>query len=169
MPKYIMNSAGDQFFPPDSWKFYFDDLKGEKYLRYIANTDHGLNPEAYINIASFYNAIRTNTPRPKFTWERTADGSLEVQCETQPTKVVLWQATNAEGRDFRMEKIGKAYVSAPAAESSPGVYRANVKAPEKGWTAFFLEMEFPNPSFKFPFKFTTGISIVPDTYPEQKN
>jgi PhoPQ-activated pathogenicity-related protein len=169
MPKYIMNSAGDQFFPPDSWKFYFDDLKGEKYLRYIANTDHGLNPEAYINMASFYNAIRTNTPRPKFTWKKAGDGSLEVKCETQPTKVVLWQATNAEGRDFRMEKIGKAYVSAPVSESSPGVYRADVKAPEKGWSAFFLELEFPNPNFKFPFKFTTGVSIVPDTYPAPKN
>ena len=168
MPKFIMNSAGDQFFPADSWKFYFDDLKGEKYLRYFPNTDHGLNAEAYMNMASFYSAVRTNTPRPKFTWKKADDGSLEVTCETKPAKVLLWQATNPEGRDFRLEKIGKAYTSAPVTESAPGVYRADVKAPEKGWTAFFLEMEFPNPSFSLPFKFTTGVSILPDKYPNAK-
>ncbi|MBX7256704.1 MAG: PhoPQ-activated pathogenicity-related family protein [Candidatus Hydrogenedentes bacterium] len=168
MPKYIINAAGDQFFPPDSWKFYFDDLKGEKYLRYIPNTDHGLSPEAYFNMASFYNAVLTNTPRPKFTWSKGADGSLEVRCEDKPTQVLLWQATNPEGRDFRLEKIGKAYVSSPAEETEPGVYRAAIQAPEKGYTAFLLEMEFPNPGFQSPFKFTTGISIVPDTYPGAK-
>ena len=91
--------------------------------------------------------------------------TLAVTCETKPTKVLLWQATNPEGRDFRMEKIGKVYTSAPVTESAPGVYRADIKAPEKGWTAFFLEMEFPNPASKLPFKFTTGVSIVPDVYP----
>ena len=168
MPKYIMNSTGDQFFPPDSWKFYYDDLKGEKYLRYIPNTDHSLNPEAYLNIASFYHAIINNTPRPEFTWKRSPEGALEVRCKTAPTKVLLWQATNPEGRDFRLEKIGKAYTSSPVTESEPGVYRAAVAAPPKGWTAFLLEMEFPNPGFKYPFKFTTGVSVVPDVYPPKK-
>src|SRR5215813_15312983 len=28
MPKFIVNSAGDQYFLPDSSQFYFDDLKG---------------------------------------------------------------------------------------------------------------------------------------------
>jgi PhoPQ-activated pathogenicity-related protein len=165
MPKYILNSTGDQFFLPDSWKFYFDDLKGEKYLRYMPNTDHGLSAEAYMNMASFYNALITDTPRPKFAWKMVKDGSLEVKCETKPTKVLLWQATNPNARDFRLEIIGKAYVSAALEESAPGTYRAAIKAPEKGWTAFLIELEFPNPSFQFPFKFTTGVSVVPDTYP----
>lgn len=165
MPKYILNGTGDQFFPPDSWKFYFDDLKGEKYMRYIPNTDHGLNLDAYMNMASFYHAVMTNTPRPKFTWKKNDDNSLEVRCETQPSKVTLWQATNPEGRDFRLEKIGKAYTSAPVEPVEPGVYRAAVTAPEKGWTAFLIELEFPNPNFSAPFKFSTGVVIVPDTYP----
>ncbi|MDZ4860525.1 MAG: PhoPQ-activated protein PqaA family protein [Candidatus Hydrogenedentes bacterium] len=169
MPKYIMNSTGDQFFPPDSWKFYFDDLKGEKYLRYVPNTDHGLNLEAYVNMASFYHAVMTNTPRPKFTWSHAADGALEVRCETKPTNVLLWQATNPDARDFRMEIVGKPYVSSPVEESEPGVYRAAIPAPKKGWTAFLLELEFPNPGIKYPFKFTTGVSIVPDVYPAAKD
>jgi PhoPQ-activated pathogenicity-related protein len=166
MPKYIVNSAGDQFFPSDSWKFYFDDLKGEKYLRYMANTDHGLGLEAYFNMASFHHALLAGTPRPKFTWKMEDDGSLEVRCETEPTKVLLWQATNPDARDFRMESIGKVWNSTPV-DGQAGVYRAAPAVPDKGWTAFFLEMEFPNPAFDQPFKFTTGISVLPDTLPHE--
>ena len=169
LPKYIVNSTGDQFFPPDSWKFYFDDLKGEKYLRYIPNTDHGLNIEAYLNLSSFYHAVISNTPRPTFTWSKAEDGTLEVRCETKPTKVLLWQATNPAARDFRMEIIGKTFVSAPLEEVEPGVYRSAIKAPEAGWTAFLIELEFPNPAYKHPFKFTTGVSIVPDVFPPAKS
>ena len=42
MPKLIINAAGDQFFLPDSSRFYFDDLPGEKHLLYEANADHSL-------------------------------------------------------------------------------------------------------------------------------
>jgi PhoPQ-activated pathogenicity-related protein len=35
MPKFIVNASGDQYFPPDSSQFYFGDLPGEKYLRYV--------------------------------------------------------------------------------------------------------------------------------------
>ena len=42
LPKYVVNAAGDQFFTPDSSRFYFDDLKGPKYLRYVPNGDHSL-------------------------------------------------------------------------------------------------------------------------------
>jgi PhoPQ-activated pathogenicity-related protein len=50
-------------------------------------------------------------------------------------------------------------------EPVDGVYRAAPATPENGWTAFFLEMEFPNPAFNAPFKFTTGISVLPNTFP----
>ncbi|MFN7918506.1 MAG: PhoPQ-activated protein PqaA family protein [Bryobacteraceae bacterium] len=53
MPKYMVNSAGDQFFIPDSSQFYFDKLKGERYLRYIPNTDHSLrNSDAPLGLPS---------------------------------------------------------------------------------------------------------------------
>lgn len=165
MPKYIINSAGDQFFPPNSWEFYFDDLKGEKYLRYVPNTDHGLNMEAYLNVASFHNAIINNTPRPDFSWRRESDGNLVVECETEPSKVLLWQATNPDARDFRLETIGEAYTSTELAPAEPGVYKTAMAAPEKGWTAFLIELEFPNPDFMLPFKFTTGVSVLPDVWP----
>ena len=43
LPKYIVNGSGDQFFVPDSSRFYYDDLQGEKHLYYVPNTDHGVD------------------------------------------------------------------------------------------------------------------------------
>jgi PhoPQ-activated pathogenicity-related protein len=169
MPKYICNSSGDQFFPPNSWQFYWNDLQGEKEIMYVPNTDHGLNAGAYMRLASYYHSVLSGTPRPSFSWTRDdKDGSLHVKCETKPSKVTLWQATNPDARDFRLESLGPKYTESPLAETKPGEYDANIKAPEKGWTAFFIEVQFPSPDFPMPFVFTTGISIVPDTYPEKK-
>ena len=164
MPKYIVNSTGDQFFPPNSSKYYFDDLKGEKYLRYMPNTDHGLSLEAYLNVASFYNALLAGTPRPEFTWKSEADGTLVVNCTTAPEKVLLWQAHNPKAKDFRLEEIGKAYTSTLLTGEN-GVYRARPELPDAGYTAFMIELTFKNPDFPLPFVFTTGMNILPDTYP----
>lgn len=168
MPKFIINGSGDQFFTPDSWKFYFDDLKGEKFLCYVPNADHGLNAGAYFLLASFYQTLLSGAPLPKFTWSKAEDGSLTVKCETRPVKVLQWKAYNPDARDFRLETLGPKYESSPAVEREPGVYVSDVKATDKGWTAFFLELEFTNPDFSAPLKFTTGVSIVPDTYPGRK-
>lgn len=165
MPKYILNAAGDQFFPADSWRFYFDGLKDEKYLCYFPNCDHGLNADAYFRLASFFHALLAETPRPKFSWDKAADGALTVRCETKPTKVTLWKAVNPDARDFRLETLGPKYESTPLPLNESGLYVSDVKTAEKGWTAFFLEMQFPNGDFPLPFVFTTGVSIVPDTYP----
>jgi PhoPQ-activated pathogenicity-related protein len=166
MPKYILNSAGDQFFTPDSWKFYFNDLVGEKHLRYMPNTDHGLSIEAYMNAASFYNALLAGTPRPEYSWKIEADGALEMTCKTAPEKVLLWQAHNPKARDFRLEEIGAAWTSTPL-EGKDGVYRALPEIKE-GYTAFMIEATFKNSGFPMPFVFTTGVSILPDTYPGKK-
>jgi PhoPQ-activated pathogenicity-related protein len=166
MPKYLVNSAGDQFFLPDSSQFYYDDLQGEKYLRYVPNCDHGLrDTDAVESIGAFYSAILTDRPRPKFSWkaDRKA-GTIEVRTTDQPKAVNLWQATNPEGRDFRLEKIGKAYKSSPLEDQGGRVYLAKVAAPAKGWTAFFVEMVYDSGG-AFPFKFTTEVVVVPDVLP----
>ena len=43
MPKYLINASGDQFFLPDSWKFYYKNLLGQKHLRYVPNAGHSLD------------------------------------------------------------------------------------------------------------------------------
>ncbi len=162
MPKLIMNASGDEFFLPDSSQFYFGDLKGVKYLRYVPNTKHGLNgSDAPESLEAFYTAIINRKPLPKFSWTKEADGSLVVRTTDKPKEVNLWQATNPNKRDFRLDVIGKAYQSSPVKDDGNGVYTAKVSLPPTGWTAFFVELVYDSGG-KYPFKFTTEVSVIPD-------
>lgn len=166
MPKFIVNSAGDQFFLPDSSQFYFDDLPGEKYLRYVPNSDHSLRgTDAFDSVAAFYDAVLRGAPRPKFHWKFDRKGRVRVtSTDGEPSSVKLWRATNSEARDFRLESVGPIYTSTDLTAIKPGVWEANVEKPEKGWTAFFVELTYPSGG-KHPFKFTTDVEVIPDTLP----
>ncbi|HLJ93088.1 MAG TPA: PhoPQ-activated pathogenicity-related family protein [Gemmataceae bacterium] len=167
MPKFVLNAAGDQYFPPDSSKFYFDDLPGVKYLRYVPNADHSLRgSDAQDSILAFYQAILNRSPLPRFSWKVLTDGSLRVQTEDKPAEVHLWQATNPKARDFRLVTIGPAYKQSPLERTADGAYLAKVATPATGWTAFFVELTFPG-SGTVPFKFTTPVQIVPDVLPHR--
>jgi PhoPQ-activated pathogenicity-related protein len=165
MPKYIINAAGDQYFLPDSSRFYFDDLKGEKYIRYVENTDHSLkNSDAREGLIAFYEAFLKNKERPKFFWKFENDGSIKVTTVTKPSEVKLWQATNPEKRDFRLMSIGPAYKSTVLTEHKDGVYIGKVDPPAKGYTAYFIELTFPTGT-KYSEKFSTSVRVNPDTLP----
>jgi PhoPQ-activated pathogenicity-related protein len=165
LPKLMINSAGDQFFLPDSSQFYFDDLKGQKYLRYVPNTDHSLRrSDAPMSLVAFYDSVLNGNKRPEFSWKFEKDGSIQVKTKDQPSEVLLWQATNPEARDFRLEKIGPAYTSTKLTDEGGGTYVAKVAKPVKGFTAYFVEMTFPSGA-KYPLKFTTAVRVTPDVYP----
>jgi PhoPQ-activated pathogenicity-related protein len=165
MPKYIINSSGDQFFLPDSSQFYFDELKGEKYLRYVPNTDHSLRgSDVWQTLTAFYNAILNNQPRPRFGWKFGKDGSIRVTTADAPSAVKLWQGTNPKHRDFRLEAVGPIFKATELQPVKKGVYLAKVEKPASGWTAYFVELTFPS-SIKYPFKFTTPVRVTPDVLP----
>ena len=165
MPKFIINSCGDQFFLPDSSRFYFNDLPGTKYLRYVPNTDHSLkNSDAAETLLACYHAILNQTPLPRFSWTLEKDGSIRVQAVDSPKEVKLWQATNPNARDFRLETLGPRWQSSSLTNESRNVYVGRVEKPAKGWTAFLVELTFPNGG-PVPFKFTTQVRVVPETLP----
>jgi len=143
MPKYVINSTGDEFFLPDSSQFYFKALKGEKYLRYVPNTQHGLDgSDAVASLSAYYWAILNDTPRPEFSWTKEPDGSLRVRTKTEPAEVRLWQATNPTERNFRLDTIGEAWTSSILADQGGGLYVAQVPEPAEGWTAFLVELTY---------------------------
>ena len=165
MPKYIVNASGDQFFLPDSSQFYFDDLSGEKQLRYVPNAGHGLDKtDAAESLQAFYASFVKNVPRPQVRWTFEKDGSIKVVAKDRPDAVLLWQATNAKARNFRYDTIGAAYTSTPLTPAGPNTWVAKVKAPAAGWTAFFVELSYPSGS-RYPLKVTSGVRVVPDTLP----
>jgi PhoPQ-activated pathogenicity-related protein len=165
MPKFILNATGDQFFVLDGSQFYYNDLPGPKYLRYVPNADHSLrNSDAPLSVLSFYQAVLAGAPLPKYAWSFEKDGAIKVTTQDKPMDVQLWQATNPKARDFRLESLGPVWKSAALEPAADGSYLAKVPAPEKGFTAFMVELTYPGPTLA-PFKFTTGVQVTPDVLP----
>jgi PhoPQ-activated pathogenicity-related protein len=164
VPKFIINASGDQFFLPDSAQFYFKDLIGVKYLRYVPNADHSLrNSDALMSVLACYAAVVEGKRLPQFSWTLEKDGSIRVHAQDKPSSVKLWQATNPEARDFRLETIGPAWKSSDISAEG-GAYVAKVEKPEKGWSAFFAELTFEKGTAP-AFKFTTQVHVIPDVTP----
>lgn len=171
MPKLIMCGANDQFFVPDSSKFYWNEVQNPKWIRYIPNAGHGLiESEAYATLSSFYQSVIADKPIPSYAFSFEEDGSIVARLTPasnneiiQPSAVKLWQAHNPTRRDYRYPYA--LYSDLPVEAEKPNEYRAKVAAPESGWTAYFIELTFPGPTPETPFKFTSGIRVTPDTYP----
>lgn len=167
MPKLLINSAGDQYFLPDTTKYYLDDLPGETRLRLVPNTNHSLRNRAdvIINAASFYKAVADARELPELDWDRTGDGELSVRPGTRPTAVTLWQATNPDARDFRQESIGDAWTSTTLEPDREGIYTAHIDKPDSGFTAYFVEVTMPVKDQALPLTFTTEAFVIPDVLP----
>ena len=184
MPKFLINACGDQFFLPDSWKFYYKNLLGQKHIRYVPNAGHSLDgSDAVYSLAAYYNAILNKTKLPEYDWNVQEDGSIRVTTKVRPKEVLLWQCTNTETRDFRIETTGKTWKSSKLKPVSRGTYVGKVSEPAKGWTAFMVELTYAEPIKRgistkrggrlgqatgrvgAPFKFTTGVNVLPETMP----
>jgi PhoPQ-activated pathogenicity-related protein len=165
IPKYLINAAGDQFFLPDNSQFYFAEMLPEKHLRYVPNAKHNLaGSDAQQSLQAFYQAVLDGHPRPHYSWKKQSDRSLAVTCKDRPREVNLWQATNPDARDFRLDIIGKAWHSTPLEPDAEGTYTGRIARPKTGFSAFFVEMVYDSGG-KYPFKFTTGVSVLPDVLP----
>ena len=88
------------------------------------------------------------------------DGLRRVRPPSKDAPCNPWHTPDA--RDFRMETLGPQYKSSVLSEEGKGVYVAKVAKPEKGWTAFFVELTFPS-GCQAPFKFTTDVRVILDT------
>ena len=165
IPKYVINASGDQYFLPDNSQFYFSDLPEEKFLRYVPNAKHNLaGSDARDSMIAFYDSVIHGRERPEYTWQIRPNGSIEVRTPDEPIAVNLWQATNREARDFRLDTIGPAWTSSPLPSDEKGVWTGKVEKPEKGFTAFMVELVFDSDG-EYPLKVTTDIEIVPDVLP----
>jgi PhoPQ-activated pathogenicity-related protein len=165
MPKLILNACGDQYFLPDSSQFYFGDLPGPKYLRYVPNTDHSMrDSDAYESLLAWHYLAASKSALPKFSWSKDADGSLRVKTTDRPRQVVLWQAFNPSRRDFRLETAGPLWKSVPVDAVGAGEYVAPAPHPASGWAAYLVELTF-DVGAPTPLKLTTDVTVTPDSLP----
>jgi PhoPQ-activated pathogenicity-related protein len=166
MPKFILNATSDEFFLPDSWQFYWDDLQGQKYLRYIPNTGHSLsNTDAPVSLAAFFNFVINDENIPAFDWSVAENGfNIQFDPENLPDEVLLWNAHNTEERDFRLYVIDRIWMAEEIEVPGSGNLTVEVDAPESGFTGWFVEAAY-NTDTPLPFKQTTGVIVTPDEYP----
>ena len=115
-------------------------------------------------MGAYYESLIKGTKRPDLDWKLQKDGSLRVTTKDKPSVVKLWQAYNPNARDFRVESVGPIYKSTELKMNKDGLWIAKPDQHDKGYTAYFVEMTFPSGGV-FPFKFTTGVHVTPDTYP----
>jgi PhoPQ-activated pathogenicity-related protein len=165
MPKYVINAVGDEYFPPDNTRFSYHLLPQTKRLRMIPNSKHSTaGTDINESMTAFYDAVLNRRPIPDYSWTVRKDGAIVVRSTAKPQEVNLWQGTNPSARDFRVDTIGKAFTSTPLKRQADGTWVGKVAKPPKGWTAYFVELVYPSGT-KYPFKFTTEVSVIPDTLP----
>ena len=145
LPKFLLNSTGDEFFIPDSWQFYWNDLIGEKHIRYVPNSNHSMDgTDVLDSVDAWYHAIVHNVKMPRYSWNVDDDGVITVFSLDKPSQVLLWQAYNPESRNFTQAKLGKAYTSRPLTEVEMGVYQVKLDPLKQGYTAYYVEMHYPS-------------------------
>lgn len=173
MPKFLVNSTGDQFFLPDSGQFYLDDLLGETKVAYLPNTDHSLGgvDVALAVIQGWYNTVLNRGPLPQFTWEVQSEGRILVTPSNTPRSASLWVASN-EVRDFRLDDDVNPdppeWVEVPLAPGPGGTFSGVVSTVGTNFNAFFVSLDYAAgstfPENRFPYFFTTEVRIAPDVF-----
>ena len=166
MPKFLIHSAGDEFFVPSS-QFYFDQLQGIKYQRYVANSSHGLDQQfddVIVSIMAFYRAMLNDYSLPEFSWTMEENGSIRFETETDPMSVKLWVAHNPNEFDFRYYSVGAIWQDSLLTEIEPGVYVGEIPIPDSGYSALFIEASYSSVS-PYYFTFSTDVSFLPKQLP----
>ena len=110
LPKMPVMASNDEFMMFDWSPAWFDRLQGEKHLRIIPNTEHGLFSalmEVTDSLAAFVASVAAGiTRRPTFSYDRSpSDGALTVRVPpgTAHGKVVMHYAQTMQNvrRDWR--------------------------------------------------------------------
>ena len=175
LPKYIINASSDEFFPPDSARFYYQQLPAPKWLRYLPNSSHYIGRETNVNttdlMASAFGAFSSEQSLlPDMAWQILDSGGVELKVSQKPDQARVWLCHNPKQRDFRKETLlanNIRYESYPLEPDSqtPWTYCFTPETSQQGWTAFFIEASFSNPPYP-DLKLTTGIQVLPDVYPD---
>ena len=66
-----------------------------------------------------------------------------------------------------METLGRKYTASALKDRGNGHYVAQVDKPDKGWTAYFVELTY-DVGVRLPLKFTTSVEVAPDSLPFAK-
>lgn len=112
IPKYIINASGDDFFVPDSSRWYFKSLPGSSnYIRYMPNSMHYFKGNKIsdttkslksINesLTSYFHFVLNKVSLPSVSWHFDKT-KINIKSSKKPSAAKLWYANNEKNRDFR--------------------------------------------------------------------
>ncbi|XP_028571238.2 autocrine proliferation repressor protein A-like [Podarcis muralis] len=174
-------STGDDFFLPDDSYYFFDELPGKKYIRFIPNTNHAItllpwNRASILeSCRAFYLSTMQNLTMPQISWNRSeANGkgiiSLSTDQEPLKTRCFFSDTWLTNKRDFRQLRLSliivnpALWIDCNVVKVGTGVYKAELSKPLLGWKGFFIEVTFKGPE-NDKHVFTSEVQIIPDTFP----
>jgi len=168
VPIFALNANGDEFFIPTGWQYWFNNYPGEKYVRYLPNAEHSLATaikRVTNTMTAFVSTIDRKIQRPSFTWGISKDlSTITLKSDVKPVSVKLWQAYNRFSRAFILNcYLTCLWKSEELFDQGNGTYVGSVEIPNRGYTAYMLEVEY-DVDFKYNFVTSTGVYIVPDEY-----
>jgi PhoPQ-activated pathogenicity-related protein len=192
MPKLMVSAGGDEFQMPDDQRYWRSQMVGEMNFLVVKNAEHSEITgifEILPAVGAFVESIVAHRPRPTMQWKiDDATGNITMVTDTVPKSVTIAVADSAGDvstgkRDFRWAALNVSFCpikvfggcvrpilwgTYPLAASTPDqlTYVAGVPLPAApAYRAFMIEVKWANPSGGDDFEFTTGVSVVPNTFP----
>jgi PhoPQ-activated pathogenicity-related protein len=167
LPKYIVNAAGDEFFVPDSDRFYIDDLPGHTSLLVRSGAGHsvtGAQGVAESILAwALTEAMLGVEALPRINVERTDEG-IVLATSVPAAGVVLSSMHNAAARDFRVPSVGREWTRVAIETGAEQKFEMVLETPAQGWTAYVAEVTFVTPS-GLRLMLSSPLYVVPGTLP----
>ncbi|KAM9964235.1 hypothetical protein ACTFIW_005896 [Dictyostelium discoideum] len=185
IPKFIILTVHDEFFLPDSTKYFFNQIKGEKRLG-IYQTNHGISTFQGVSteVSKYFKLISSNQVRPELTWNivyssdnNSATINMKVVKGGTPSRVVAYSVDTISKtkRDFRMftcpsdtcyQNYTGLWKSYSIDLTNDNSYSFSLSKPVNGgWTAFYFEVEFANANGDNIAHVNTELAVVPNRYP----
>jgi PhoPQ-activated pathogenicity-related protein len=141
-PKLLINGTNDRYWTQNAIDFYWDDLKGPKYLTEIPNAGHGLEVNrdwAMAGLGVFFRSVVTGRSLPRLSWElargKGGESTLTIHASPAPLSARIWIATSPT-RDFRESR----WEPLPLAPGETMTHR--VLAPAGANVLYFGELEY---------------------------
>ena len=134
MPKLIVNATNDQYWTVDSAALYFNDLKGQNFILYVPNNNHGIKNIPYVldNTSSFLKLVIAGK-LPRVVWSSEESGITVSQSEGLK-EVYMWRAMS-DTTDFRKS----IWVRIPQ-NPTGGLYHVDPEPPSGKHIAYYLEL-----------------------------
>ncbi len=144
LPKLIILGTNDRYWAQNALNFYWDDLKGSKWVIYNPNVGHNLgNDEEHVRVydtlGAFSRSIASRSSLPKPSWHYSKKGSgddLTVSSNVALVSASLWQV-HANTQDFR----DSTWSGTPINSDKKG-FTTHIDAPDIGYSACYADLVY---------------------------